>query len=53
MSMKKVEGIFSKDGKIFGKMGHSERYEEGLMQNIYGNKDQNIFENGVRYFTHK
>ena len=48
-----IEGIFSKDGKIFGKMGHSERYEEGLMQNIYGNKDQNIFENGVRYFTHK
>ena len=48
-----IEGILSEDGKIFGKMGHSERYEEGLFQNIAGNKDQNIFENGVRYFTHK
>lgn len=48
-----IEGILSEDGKIFGKMGHSERYEEGLFKNIFGNKDQNIFENGVRYFTHK
>ena len=48
-----IEGILSEDGKIFGKMGHSERYEPGLFQNIAGNKDQNIFENGVRYFTHK
>ncbi|MDY2957752.1 phosphoribosylformylglycinamidine synthase [Floccifex sp.] len=48
-----IEGIFSEDGKIFGKMGHSERYEDGLFKNIAGNKDQNIFENGVRYFTHK
>ena len=48
-----IEGIFSEDGKIFGKMGHSERWEEGLFKNIAGNKDQNIFENGVRYFTHK
>ena len=48
-----IEGIFSEDGKIFGKMGHSERYESGLFQNIAGNKDQDIFANGVRYFTHK
>lgn len=48
-----IEGIFSEDGHIFGKMGHSERYEEGLMLNIAGDKDQNIFENGVRFFTHK
>lgn len=48
-----IEGIFSEDGKIFGKMGHSERYERGLFQNIAGNKDQDIFANGVRYFTHK
>ena len=48
-----IEGIFSEDGKIFGKMGHSERYEKGLFQNIAGNKDQDIFANGVRYFTHK
>lgn len=45
-----IEGITSLDGKIFGKMGHSERYEEGLMKNIYGNKMQDIFMNGVNYF---
>ena len=48
-----IEGILSEDGRIFGKMGHSERYEKGLFQNIAGNKNQNIFENGVRFFTHK
>lgn len=48
-----IEGILSEDGHIFGKMGHSERYEDGLFQNISGNKNQNIFENGVRFFTHK
>lgn len=47
-----IEGILSEDGKIFGKMGHSERYESGLFQNISGNLDQNIFENGIRYFKH-
>ena len=45
-----IEGITSADGKIFGKMGHSERYEEGLFQNISGNKHQDIFTNGVNYF---
>ena len=48
-----VEGIVSEDGRILGKMGHSERYEEGLFQNIAGNKKQNLFENGVRFFTHE
>ncbi|WP_290172307.1 phosphoribosylformylglycinamidine synthase [uncultured Dubosiella sp.] len=48
-----IEGIVSEDGHIFGKMGHSERYEPGLFQNISGDKDQNIFANGVRFFTHK
>ena len=48
-----IEGIVSEDGHIFGKMGHSERYESGLFQNIDGNKEQNIFANGVRFFTHK
>ncbi len=48
-----IEGIISEDGHILGKMGHSERYEDGLFQNISGDKDQNIFENGVRFFTHK
>lgn len=45
-----IEGIISKDGLILGKMGHSERYEEGLFKNISGNKKQNIFENAVNYF---
>ncbi|TDT71980.1 phosphoribosylformylglycinamidine synthase [Hypnocyclicus thermotrophus] len=45
-----IEGIISKDGKIFGKMGHSERMGENLYKNIDGNKVQNIFENGVKYF---
>ena len=48
-----VNTLRIEDGKIFGKMGHSERYEKGLFQNIAGNKDQDIFANGVRYFTHK
>ncbi len=45
-----IEGITSADGRIFGKMGHSERYEDGLFKNIYGEKMQNIFKNGVDYF---
>ncbi len=48
-----IEGILSKDGMIFGKMGHSERYEDGLFQNIAGDRDQNIFASGVRFFTHE
>ena len=48
-----IEGILSEDGHIFGKMGHSERYEEGLFQNISGNRDQDIFASGVRFFTHE
>ncbi|MGX8833340.1 phosphoribosylformylglycinamidine synthase [Amedibacillus sp. YH-ame6] len=45
-----IEGITSADGRILGKMGHSERYEEGLFKNIAGDKNQNIFKNGVDYF---
>ncbi len=48
-----IEGITSKDGRIFGKMAHSERYEDGLFKNIEGDKLQNIFENGVNYFRNK
>lgn len=48
-----IEGITSRDGRIFGKMGHSERYEEGLFKNIYGEKMQDIFKNGVAYFNKK
>lgn len=52
-SARAIEGILSADGRILGKMGHSERYEEGLFQNISGDRNQNIFENGVRFFTHR
>ena len=45
-----IEGITSPDGKVFGKMGHSERCGNNVFKNIIGNKDQKIFENGVKYF---
>ncbi len=45
-----IEGILSPDGHILGKMGHSERYEEGLFKNISGQRGQPIFENAVHYF---
>ena len=45
-----IEGITSPDGRIFGKMGHSERYGNNIFKNINGNKDQKIFVNGVKYF---
>lgn len=45
-----VEGITSPDGRVFGKMGHSERMGKHLYKNVPGEKDQEIFENGVRYF---
>ena len=45
-----IEGITSPDGRVFGKMGHSERRSKGSAMNIYGNDDQLIFESGVEYF---
>ncbi len=45
-----VEGITSPDGRVLGKMGHSERCYSGILKNIPGNKDQKIFESGVAYF---
>lgn len=46
-----VEGITSPDGRVLGKMGHSERgYQKGNLQNVPGNKNQKIFESGVEYF---
>ena len=45
-----VEGITSADGRILGKMGHSERIGKYTLKNIHGEKDQNIFESGVNYF---
>ena len=49
-SLLAIEGITSPDGRVFGKMGHSERSGAGLYQNVPGNLYQPIFEGGVRYF---
>ena len=46
-----IEGITSPDGRVFGKMGHSERSGHGLYQNIPDANYQPIFEGGVKYFT--
>ena len=47
-----IEGLISPNGQILGKMGHSERWEEGVFTNIAGNKHQALFENAVNYFRH-
>lgn len=49
-SMMAVEGLLSPDGRVFGKMGHSERYADGLLRNVPGEKDQKIFASGVAYY---
>ncbi len=45
-----IEGITSPDGRVFGKMGHSERIGDGLYKNVPGNYDIRMFESAVRYF---
>ena len=45
-----IEGITSADGRVFGKMGHSERRGDAVAMNIYGEQDMKIFESGVNYF---
>lgn len=45
-----IEGITSPDGRVLGKMAHSERRGDGVAMNIYGNQDQKIFLSGVNYF---
>ncbi len=45
-----IEGITSFDGRVFGKMGHSERIGNGLYKNVVGNYDMKIFESAVKYF---
>ncbi len=45
-----IEGITSPDGRVFGKMGHSERMGSNLYKNVPGEKDQKIFLSGVKYF---
>jgi phosphoribosylformylglycinamidine synthase len=49
-SMEAIEGIFSPDGRVFGKMGHSERYGDLVAKNIPGNKHMPLFESGALYF---
>jgi phosphoribosylformylglycinamidine synthase len=45
-----IEGIISPDGRVLGKMGHSERMGDAVAMNIHGNKDQKLFESGVNYY---
>ena len=45
-----IEGITSPDGRVFGKMAHAERRDNGVAVNIYGEQDLKIFESGVAYF---
>ena len=49
-SMEAIEGIFSPDGRVFGKMGHLERRGDYVAVNISGNKHQPLFESGAEYF---
>ena len=49
-SMMAIEGITSPDGRVLGKMAHSERIGSDIAKNIDGNKDQMIFKSGVEYF---
>ena len=49
-SIMSIEGIFSPDGRVFGKMGHSERYGDFVGRNIPGDKHQPLFESGAEYF---
>ena len=50
-SMMGIEGIISPDGRVLGKMGHSERRDDDLYKNVPGNYDMKIFESGVNYFS--
>ncbi len=49
-SVEAIEGITSPDGRVLGKMGHSERIGSFIGKNVPGSKDQKIFESGVAYF---
>ncbi len=49
-SINAVEGITSPDGRVLGKMGHSERVGTNLYRNVPGEKDQKIFRAGIEYF---
>jgi phosphoribosylformylglycinamidine synthase len=49
-SVGSIEGIISPDGRVFGKMGHSERTGNNVALNIPGSKNQDIFLSGVAWF---
>ena len=49
-SVAAIEGIFSPDGRVLGKMGHSERVDVGLYQNVPGNYDMGLFRSAKKYF---
>ena len=49
-SYRAIEGITSPDGRVLGKMAHSERRGDSVAVNIYGEQDMKIFESGVKYF---
>ena len=49
-SLAAIEGICSPDGRVLGKMGHSERFNDDVFKNVPGNKEQFIFKSGVEYF---
>ena len=48
-SMYAIEGIISPNGRVLGKMGHSERFDKNLYKNVEGNYDMKLFESGVEY----
>ena len=52
-SIAAIEGILSPDGRVLGKMGHSERIGEGLYKNVPGNYDMQLFKSAVKYFKKK
>ena len=49
-SMWAIEGILSPDGRVIGKMGHSERIGDGLYKNVVGNYDMQLFRSAVKYY---
>ncbi len=49
-SVMAIEGILSPDGRVFGKMGHSERWNNGLYKNVGGNYDIKMFTSAIKYF---
>ena len=49
-SVNAIEGITSPDGRVLGKMGHSERIGRDVARNVPGSKDQQLFEAGVAYY---